>query len=170
MSMNRKIQALHSIIVEANAGALYPDLSMLKLSKLDDPRMDQSTIYGTENHRIKTYLAILFMPTMRDFTDTDTGVYKSHDAVDDIVRLCESEKELRIRIRAQIRRALNSPRWQYNSPIEKTWTCTYCGCLVRNDREGINGYLLLSATYGGLPPTEASANKENSVTSSSLKR
>ena len=134
--MTNETRRLIALMKAANAGADYPDLSGLDLGLLPDPRLEQATVSGMENHRLKTYLAILLMRTMRDFTDTDGGVYKSHDAVDAIVELCRSERGLRKRLRSQIRRVLSSPRWQYDSPVEEAWTCIYCGSPVSNDGEG----------------------------------
>jgi len=135
--MNEGIDTLLRLIREANPIGFCPDISALNLGDLSDPRFEQFTIMGKENHRLKTYLAILLMRAMRDFTDTDSGVYKSHNAVDAIVKICRSERDLRKRVRAQIRRTLNSPRWQYDSPIEEIWVCVYCGSKVRNDEEGL---------------------------------
>jgi len=106
--MSDKTIKLQRIISEANAGAFYPDLSGLSLSDLEDLCVEQITFVGRENHRLKTYLAILLMRTIRDFTDTDTGVYKSQNAVDAIVTLCQSERDVQKRIRAQNRRVLCS--------------------------------------------------------------
>lgn len=149
--MNANDVTLVAIIQKANAGADFPDLSGINLAQVEDRTVEQLTIYGTESHRIKTYLAILLMRTMRDFTDTDTGVYKSHDSVEAIVELCKNEKDLRKRIRKQIRTVMESPNWQYQARIKDRGTCIYCGQSVRNDGEGFEWREHLRSHKGSLP-------------------
>lgn len=149
--MNLQEDLLIKKIKEANSGAYFPTITPIELSTITDLYVEQETIFGVERHRIKTYLAILFMRSMRDFTDTDKGIYKSHNAVDPIVEICLTEIALRKRIRKQIRRFLDSPRWQYSSLIEKTWTCVYCGDNVTNDGEGFARRSHLESHSGALP-------------------
>lgn len=53
--MNDGPARLKRVIADANAGALFPDLSGLVVSDLDDPRIVQITAFGSENHRLKTW-------------------------------------------------------------------------------------------------------------------
>lgn len=152
--MNAQDKQLLQIIKDCNAAAGFPNLSGIELGSIIDEPIIQETILGKEKHNLKTYLAILLMRTMRDFTDTDAGVYKSHDAVGIIVHICRVEKDLRREIRKQIRNFLQSRRWQYSSPIEQTWTCIYCGHFVKNDGEGFARREHLQ-THTGVLPVEA---------------
>lgn len=130
---------LLDIIKECNAGASFPTLGNINLESVDDERKyEQQTIKGVEKHRLKTYLSILLLRTMRDFTDTDTGVYKSHCAVGDIIELCGDNEDLKERMMRQIANFLKSPKWQCDSTIERYWTCIYCGEMVVNDGEGFS--------------------------------
>lgn len=149
--MNDQYRQLVQIIEDCSANADFPNLNGIELGSITDIRITQKTILGEETHSLKTYLAILLMRTVRDFTDTDSGVYKSHYAVDSIVEICRTERDLRRETRKQIRNFLQSERWQYNSPIEETWSCIYCGHSVKNDGDGFTRCAHLRQHTGVLP-------------------
>lgn len=145
---------LVSEIRRCNAGAEFPNINPLSITILNDKEFTQDTIYGREEHRLKTFLAILLMHVIRDFTDTDHGVYKSHDAVPVIIGLCSKDRDLRKRLRAQFRRCLSSPSWQKDATIKRARRCIYCGVYIKNDGEGFSRREHLQETHPNTLPVE----------------
>lgn len=150
----RSEEYLLSEIRECNASAQLPSIDFINTSTLDDIKLIQETVDGSEEHRLKTFLAILLMRVMRDFTDTDKSVYKSHNAVTIIVGWCKYDRDLRKLVRAQIRRCLSSPTWQTDAAINYSGRCVYCGEIVVIDDEGFGRVRHLKERHPDALPVE----------------
>ncbi len=96
----------------------------------------QLLVGGVEYRTLDAFLATALVCAVRDFAPNQESVDVSAMARDVAIHIAEASTALRVAMRRQIRRTLNSPQWQVHARDDHRWNCPWCAARIKEDGTG----------------------------------